>query len=221
MVKTINTIHIVIFSICFSLLLIISFTDIFTREPIFADENYNSPEKKVDIQSWKTCDNNYPDSIFVNNFTHSVNSKSIYEIKSGDSDDILNPNFVLIKEPLLEIGLRNVISFGINYSHIEGVGSKLEVKDDIGNTREIPIFDLKQLSYNDFNNSTTGLKTFYFLPYLFPSPESVELKSNYLHYFENGSRPFTKPMEGNLTISFAPDSETTVYYRTGINIINR
>ncbi|HEU5120850.1 MAG TPA: hypothetical protein VFT71_07660, partial [Candidatus Nitrosocosmicus sp.] len=212
--KYILTFHI------FLLLFAISLFAISSQEQSFSYENYNPKEKKTDIESWNVFNNNYPHSISISNFTHSVNPESIYEIKSGDNDEVLNPNFVLPKEPILEIGLRNIISFGINHSHIEGADSKIEIQDDTGNTREIPIFDLKQLSYNDFDNSTSGLKTFYFLPYLFPSPESSELKANYVHYLENGSRPFTKPLEGNLTISFAPDSETSVYYKTRVNITN-
>ncbi|WP_458743853.1 hypothetical protein [Candidatus Nitrosocosmicus sp. T] len=181
-------------------------------------------EKKTDIESWNTFDNDYPDSISISNFTHSVNLESIYEIKSGDSDIVLNPNFVLSKEPVLDIGLGNVISFGINYSHIEGARSKIEVKDDIGNMREVPIFDLKQLSYNDFRNSTPGLKTFYFLPYLAYSDNPIDTRSPDL-YYENRSLSFinktlSEGLPANLTISFAPDSETIVYYKTKVSVSN-
>lgn len=182
-------------------------------------------EKRTDIEIWNEYDNEYPDTISISNFTHTVNPESIFKIISGDDDAVLNPNFVLPKEPILDIGLRNVISFGINYSHIEGAASKMEAKDDIGNIREVPIFDLKQLSYNDFKNSTLGLKTFYFLPYLTYSDNPLDTKTPDSYYLENRSLPFinktlTEGLSANLTISFAPDSETFVYYKTKVSITN-
>ena len=123
----------------FLLLFAISLFVMSSQEPSFSYENYNPKEKKTDIESWNVFNNNYPHSISISNFTHSVNPESIYEIKSGDNDEVLNPNFVLPKEPILEIGLRNIISFGINHGHIEGADSKIEIQDDTGNTREIPI----------------------------------------------------------------------------------
>lgn len=209
----------------FSLLFATSLLGLSSMNYVFSYENYHPKEKKTDIESWNTFDNDYPDSVSISNFTHSVNPESIYEIKSGDSAIVLNPNFVLPKEPILRIGLGNVISFGINYSHIEGAASKIEVKDDIGNMREVPIFDLKQLSYNDFRNSTLGSKTFYFLPYLTYSDDPLDTRSPDLYYLENRSLPFinktlTEGLPANLTISFAPDSETFVYYKTIVSITN-
>ena len=194
-------------------------------EPSFSNENYNHKEKKTDLKTWNTFDNDYPHSIIISNFSHSVNPESIYEIISGDDIDVLNPVFVLPKEYVLDVGLRNIISVGINYSHIEGAGSKIEVKDDIGNTREIPIFDLKEISYNDFYNSTPGIKTFYFLPYMTYSDNPSDTKSPDLYYLENGSLPFinktlSEGLPANLTVSFAPDSETFVYYKTKVSISN-
>ena len=131
--------NLITFSFSFFLLLAISLLNLLLLDPVFSIENYSSKEKRTDLESWNTFDNDYPHSILISNFTHSVNPKSIYEIKSGDSDHVLNPNFVLPKEPVLDIGLTNVISFGVNYSHIEGAGSKIEVGDNTGNTMEIPI----------------------------------------------------------------------------------
>lgn len=209
----------------FSLLLAISLFAISSQEPSFSSDNYHSKEKKTDIEAWNVFKNNYPDSISISNFTHSINLESIYEIKSGDSADILNPNFVLPKEPIIGIRLSNVISFGINYSHIEGAGSKLEIIDNIGNIREIPIFDLQEISYNDYKNSTPGLKTFFFLPYLDNADNPTDPKSPDLYYLDNRSLPISNKtlsagLPANLTISFAPDSETFVYYKTKVSISN-
>jgi hypothetical protein len=176
--------------------------------------------QRTELNLWSKFNNNYPDTISISNFTTRTNQVSAVEIISGDEDNVFNPDFLLSNESVLDIGIGNVISFDIDYDHIEGVTVEIKVKGEDGKIKQIPTFDLNEISHQDFLNSTNGLKTFYSLPYLFPSLESPKLKANYIHYFENGSRPFTHPVEANLTISFAPDSETTVYYKTKVNVTN-
>lgn len=184
-------------------------------------------ENRTNVELWKEFNNDYPDVIHITNLTRdngklAITAPSkIFEIVSGDKDDILNPNFELPKIPVLNIGAGHVVSFEIDYPHIEGADVDIKIKDKSGKVKEISTFNLKEISYNDIRGaSTTGIKNFYFLPYILNQPESPELKANYVYYSIHGSSPLTMPLEGNLTISFAPDSETSVFYKTKINITN-
>lgn len=180
------------------------------------DAYYNQTThiKKTYLSLWDKFKNDYPDNILLNNFKNDTNQQyvNIFEIRSGDSDNILNPTYIFPEKPVISLKIGNIFSISVNYIHVEGIKSEIKVINDT--IKQIPVHYLDRISYNDTMGYNPGIKTYYFLPY----DIHTQLHPGDHIQSKNIIAENTVPRSGNLTIIFAPDSETSVYYKTKVNI---
>lgn len=188
---------------------------------VWIDLFNNIPIKQFNENLTDPLTFDYPNNVLINSFTGISNQEHknrvyIYKNSSGDDPTMFYPNFVYPKNPITSLETGKIFFVDINYTHIEGTYAKITVKDDNQIISEIPIVKLDQTSHKNKDTNTPEIKRYYFLPYNIP-PQIQNLYSNYFRYDDNTN---ASNMNGNLTIAFAPDSETSIYYMTKVNVSN-
>ena len=167
--------------------------DSIERITINTHGNESPAENNNDANLWSEITVDYPDQISLKSSdNNSTAPASLYKITDGDDFTMANPNFSIGNDSIVRLDVGHLFSIDVNYNHIEGINAEL----DLGTINPI---SLKPLNDTSVVYEGDNIKTFFFIP---------DVANN----IDIGNRV------GNITIMLATSSETSVYYKTKVNV---